>query len=143
MSDLYDKAYALAKAAHAGQVDKSGVDYIEHPVTVASFVETDTQKAVALLHDVLEDTDVTEDELRSLFGDEITDAVVTMTHPEGMPYMEYIARIAENPLARSVKMADLRHNMDLGRLRKVTERDLKRVREKYEPAMEYLKDHGC
>ena len=141
MSDLYDRAYSLAKAAHAGQVDKSGEDYILHPVTVASFVETDTQKAVALLHDVLEDTDVTEDELRSRFGNEITDAVVAMTHPKGMPYMDYIARIAENPLAKTVKMADLKHNMDLGRLKEVTERDLKRVREKYEPAMDYLKKH--
>jgi len=141
MSDLYDKAYSLAKAAHAGQVDKSGVDYIEHPVTVASLVETETQKAVALLHDILEDTDVTADELRSLFGDEITNAVVTLTRPKGMPYMDYIARIAKNPLAKAVKMADLKHNMNLGRLNEVTERDLERVRNKYEPAMEYLKNH--
>lgn len=141
MSDLYERAYALAKAAHSGQVDKSGADYIGHPVTVASFVETETQKAVALLHDVLEDTNVTEDELRSLFGDEITDAVVTLTHQKGEVYMDYVARIAQNPLAKTVKMADLRHNMDISRLKKVTERDLARVHKKYEPALEYLKNH--
>ena len=58
-----------------------------------------------------------------------------------MPYMDYIARIAKNPLAKAVKMADLKHNMNLGRLNEVTERDLERVRNKYEPAMEYLKNH--
>ena len=90
MSNMYDKALEIATAAHRNQKDKSGEDYIKHPVTVASFVSGEDAKVVALLHDVLEDTDVTEAELRAIFGDTITDAVVTMTHKDGEPYMSYI-----------------------------------------------------
>ena len=68
MSNMYDKALEIATAAHRNQKDKSGEDYIKHPVTVASFVSGEDAKVVALLHDVLEDTDVTEAELRAIFG---------------------------------------------------------------------------
>ena len=141
MGKMYDKALEIATAAHKNQKDKSGVDYIKHPVTVASFVSGEEAKVVALLHDVLEDTDVTEAELRAIFGDTITDAVVTMTHKDGEPYMSYIERVALNPLSKEVKLADLKHNMDLGRLPAVTDKDIERIEKKYKPALAYLLAH--
>lgn len=135
--ELLKKADTLAKKAHKGQVDKSGADYIDHPRTVASFCEDPKEKIVALLHDVIEDTDVTAEELRSVFGDELTDAVVTMTHLDGEDYFEYVARVKKNPISAKVKLADLRHNMETSRLTTVTEKDLKRV-EKYKKARAML-----
>lgn len=138
MEGLYERALAFAVKAHEGQVDKAGVPYVEHPVTVASYVEGEIAKAVALLHDVLEDTDATEDELREKFGDEVTDAVVVLTHAEGEPYLDYVRRVKRHPLARIVKLADLRHNMKLDRFSVVTERDVRRVVDKYVPALRLL-----
>lgn len=125
MSEL-EFALAFASRAHRGQVDKSGADYINHPLTVASFVESEEEKIVALLHDVLEDTVVNEPTLRLLFGDRITDAVLALTRQTGESYEAFILRAKQNPIARTVKLADLRHNSDLSRLRTVTEADLQR-----------------
>lgn len=136
---LIEMADKLAETAHKGQVDKAGVDYINHPRTVASFCEGPKEKVVALLHDVIEDTDVTEQDLRPLFGDELTEAVVTMTHKEGEDYFDYIARIKKNPIARKVKLADLTHNMDTSRIPVLREKDLKRL-EKYKRAYVLLLD---
>ena len=132
-----EMADALAAFAHRGQVDKAGQPYIQHPRTVASRVTGEDEKIVALLHDVLEDTDVAEDTIRNLFGDKIADAVAALTHREDEDYFSYVARVAKNPLARIVKLADLEHNMDLSRLPKVTEKDLRRV-EKYSRARRIL-----
>lgn len=136
---IIDKAYEIARKAHAGQVDKAGKDYITHPVAVSGMLEGEDEKCVALLHDVLEDTDVTEEEIRKEFGDVIADAVVAMTRGEHESYEDFILRAKQNPIARKVKMADLTHNMDLGRLPVVTDKDLKRL-EKYKRAMEVLKE---
>lgn len=131
-------AYSIAKAAHMGQKDKAGEDYINHPLAVASFVTGPDAKIVALLHDTIEDTSVTEDDLRPLFSGEIVDAIVSMTHLKGEPYMEYIRRVSGNDLAKTVKLADLRHNMDLGRIKNPTEKDYARIERKYLPALAYL-----
>lgn len=135
---VIEKAEAFAAKMHEGQVGKDGKPYIEHPRTVASMVNGETEKAVAWLHDVVEDTDATIDRVRELFGNEIADAVAVMTHDKNVPYMDYVRNIKENAVARKVKMADLSHNMDLSRLANVTDEDLRRV-EKYKKAYEILK----
>lgn len=122
-------AQAIATKAHRGQVDKAGVDYINHPATVAASVATDEEKAVAWLHDVVEDTSTTLDDLRSVgLSEEIVGAVDAMTHREDEEYLtEYIPRIKANALARSVKLADLAHNMDTSRLGTLTGKDKSRL----------------
>lgn len=134
---LVEVADLVASLAHRGQVDHSGVAYIEHPRTVASYLETPKQKVIALLHDTLEDTCLTAEELRPVFGEEITETVVRLTHTEDEDYGAYIERVSENRLASTVKLADLRHNMQLSRLPVVTRTDLERI-EKYKRAYAVL-----
>jgi (p)ppGpp synthase/HD superfamily hydrolase len=129
----------VAECAHKGQKDKAGIDYINHPLTVASFVESEDEKIAALLHDVLEDTEFPEIALRILFGDKIVDSLLLLRHEKGVNYFDYVAKIKSDPLARAVKLADLRHNSDLSRLPEITEKDLKRA-EKYKKAIEILKE---
>ena len=129
----------VAQMAHFGQVDKAGVDYIRHPVAVASLVEGEKEKICALLHDVMEDTEFPETALRILFGDEIVDTLLLLTHRENESYEEYIKKISCSKLATKVKIADLTHNSDLSRLKTATNKDLKRY-EKYQRSIEYLKN---
>jgi len=138
MDDLLKLAEIFATEKHKGQVDKAGVAYIEHPRAVVAGLDGEKEKIVGWLHDVVEDTDTTIDDIRSKFGDEIAEAVDRLTHRKGVPYAEYIAGIRKNELARKVKMSDLLHNMDLSRLSVVTEKDLQRV-EKYRMAYVMLK----
>ena len=98
----------VAETAHFGQVDKTGVDYIEHPRAVASMVSGVKEKICALLHDVMEDTDFPESALRILFGDEIVDTLLLLTHRDGDSYEEYIEKISKSELATKVKIADLK-----------------------------------
>lgn len=133
-------ALQIAKKAHAGQVDKAGKDYILHPMTVASCMDTDTEKAIAYLHDVLEDTDASVDELRNMFSTEIVDAVITLTRNKDDSYFEYIQKVSKSKLAKKVKAADLLHNLDITRIKEPTERDFKRL-EKYKKAILYLATH--
>lgn len=130
-------ALALSKFAHAGQTDKAGSPYYLHPLHVSSQVQTEDEKIAALLHDVLEDSNIGADTIRDLFGETVYDAVFLLTRQPGEPYEEYIAGLADNPIARAVKIADLEHNMDLTRLQEVQEKDRARV-EKYRRAHEYL-----
>ena len=132
-SPILRLADAVACRAHRGQVDKAGAPYILHPRAVAAMVRGEDARAVALLHDVLEDTAMTEQALQALFGPRISGAVAAMTHREGESYMDYIRRLGQDPLARAVKLADLAHNMDLSRLSRVTDADLER-QEKYRMA---------
>ena len=133
-----EKAYKIAKKAHLGQVDKAGEDYIKHPEKVASFVKTDEEKAVAYLHDVIEDTELTLVDLHEYgFSKEILEAVDVITKKRGEDYQSYLNSVKNNKLARAVKLADLRHNSDLTRLAKVTEKDIKR-KEKYQQAIDFL-----
>ena len=137
--ELVQKADSMAEKAHEGQYDKAGLPYITHPRKVASFVTDPREKIVALLHDTVEDTDMTIEEIQSVFGEEIAQAVALMTHAEGVPYMDYVEKIKSNPLARHVKMADLTHNMDLSRLPLVTDKAKARL-EKYKKAYAILKE---
>ena len=124
----------VAETAHSGQVDKAGVDYIEHPRAVASMVSGVNEKICALLHDVMEDTEFPESALRILFGDEI----LLLTHRDGDSYDEYIENISKSELATKVKIADLTHNSDLTRLKTVTKKDINRYN-KYQKSIEFLK----
>lgn len=133
-------ALQIAKEAHAGQVDKAEKDYILHPMTVASYMDTDTEKAIAYLHDVLEDTSVTVDELRNHFSNEIVDTVITLTHRKDESYFEYIQRISKSKLAKKVKVADLLHNLDITRIKEPTKQDYERL-EKYKKTILYLATH--
>ena len=135
---MIDIALAIAKKAHAGQVDKAGVDYIQHPLYVASQVKTEQEKTVALLHDVIEDSDVTADDLlASGLSNEVVTAVQILTKKKGQSYQEYLEKVKSNNLARIVKLADLKHNLDLSRLKSVTNTDYERVK-KYKNAIRYL-----
>lgn len=138
--DVVKAAELVAAMAHRGQLDKSGVPYIEHPRAVAAQLTTPEEKAVGLLHDTLEDTYLLEADLRPVFGDVITDAVVAMTHLASEDYFTYIERVAKNPIAINVKLADLTHNMDESRLILVTQHDRDRI-EKYKKAYAYLQEY--
>lgn len=135
-------AQSIAVAAHEGQVDKAGKPYIEHPAHVASGVQGDAAKAVAWLHDVVEDTSLTFADLRERgVAPEIVEALKLLTHDESVPYLEYVRSLKSNLLAREVKLADLRHNSDLSRLPRITEKDQRRA-EKYAKAIAILEGEG-
>lgn len=135
---MIDIALAIARKAHAGQVDKAGVDYIQHPLYVASQVKTEQEKAVALLHDVLEDSDITAADLLAYgLSNEVVTAVQTLTKKKGQSYQDYLEKVKSNNLARVVKLADLKHNSDLSRLKTVSNTDYARVK-KYKNAIRYL-----
>lgn len=128
--------------AHKDQVDKSGQPYVFHPFHLAEQMDSADAVCVALLHDVMEDTDVTADELRAAgMSKDVMEALLLMTHDPSVPYMDYVKALAANPLARQVKKADLCHNMELSRLERVTESDLRRVR-KYQAALDLLERYG-
>lgn len=132
------KALKLCFDAHKNQVDKSGLPYVFHPFHLAEQMETEETTIVALLHDVVEDTGYTIADLTKMgFDKAVTDAVALMTHADGVDYMDYIRSIQRNPIAKAVKLADLRHNSDLSRLDAVDEKALLR-REKYAKAMALL-----
>ena len=130
-------ALQIAQKAHAGQVDKAGKDYILHPMTVASYMDTDIEKTIAYLHDVLEDTDVTVDALRKIFPNEIVDTLITLTHRKDESYFEYIQRVSKSNLAKKIKVADLIHNLDITRIKEPTKSDYERL-EKYKKAILFL-----
>ena len=133
-------ALQVAQKAHAGQVDKAGKDYILHPMTVDSYMDTDVEKAIAYLHDVLEDTSVTVDELNENFPNEIVDTLILLTHKQNETYFEYISRVSKSKLAKKVKVADLLHNLDITRINEPTKQDYERL-EKYKKAILYLATH--
>lgn len=120
-SDLLEKSICLAVNAHQGQRQKDGSPYILHPLHLMQQQTTPEAQIVAVLHDVVEDTDVTFDDLETLgLPTEVVEAVRLLTHDEGTSYPDYIRSIKSNPLARRVKMADLSHNMDIRRLPEMT-----------------------
>ena len=137
---LTKKAMKIAFTAHKEQVDKTGLPYIFHPFHLAEQMETEETVCAALLHDVVEDTDMTFEELAEFgFGEEIMTALRFLTHDDAVPYMDYVREIKNNPIARAVKLADLRHNSDMTRLDVVDEYALKRA-EKYKQAIEILSE---
>lgn len=132
------EAMRIAFEAHRGQVDRAGIDYVNHPLHLAESMDTEAETCAALLHDVVEDTPWTLDDLASRgIPAEAVEAVGLLTHPDGVPYLEYVAALGRNPIARKVKLADLAHNSDLTRLPHVTEKDLARVK-KYRQAADLL-----
>ena len=138
-TDKTKKAIKLCYEAHLGQVDKSGLPYVHHPLHLAEQMSDEDTTVVALLHDVVEDTRYTLEDLEAMdFGPDIIEAIRVMTHDDSVPYMDYVREIAGNPIARQVKLADLAHNSDLTRLdHEPTEGDLARYR-KYQEAKKIL-----
>lgn len=138
MNDV-ERAVQLAIFAHKGQVDKAGKPYIMHPIAVASMQDTEEGFIVGMLHDVVEDSDLTLDDLlKQGFSNEVVEAVELLTHSKDEDYMTYVKRLKGNELAIKVKIADLTHNSDLSRLPVITEKDIQRVENKYRPAIEFL-----
>lgn len=135
---LTKKAMKISFKAHKNQTDKNGMPYIFHPIHLAEQMTDEETICVALLHDVVEDTDITFEELENEgFSEDIIDALKLMTHDDSVPYMDYVKEIKTNRIATIVKIADLKHNSDLTRLDIVDEKAIKRV-EKYKKAIELL-----
>lgn len=133
-------ALKLCFEAHKDQVDKSGMPYVFHPFHLAEQMKDEDTTIVALLHDVVEDTEYTIEDLREKgFGEKVIEAIRLMTHDPSVPYMEYVAQIKTNPIAKAVKLADLKHNSDTTRLETITPKDEKRA-EKYREAIKLLTD---
>lgn len=137
-TELTKKALKLSFEAHKDQVDKSGMPYVFHPFHLAEQMDTEEKVVVALLHDVVEDTDYSLKDLENMgFPESVIQALALLTHERGVPYMDYVARIKENPIASAVKLVDLRHNSDLSRLDFVDEKAVARI-QKYKKAIALL-----
>lgn len=133
-----EKAIALAATAHAGQLDKGGQPYILHPLRVMFRVTTDEQRMAAVLHDIVEDTSVTFEDLEAQgFPASVVEAVRALTKLPGESRLAAAERAAANPIALAVKLADNAENMDLSRIANPTEKDFARLRE-YEAVRELL-----
>ena len=130
-------ASKIAYKAHEGQFDKAGVPYIFHPIHVAEGMTTEITCIVALLHDVVEDSDITLEDLSKYFNEDVIRALRVLTKNDDDDYIDYIKRVKTNEIATLVKLKDLEHNMDLTRLDEVTEEDRER-KKKYEDAIDYL-----
>jgi (p)ppGpp synthase/HD superfamily hydrolase len=138
--NLLEKAIMIAVKAHSGQKDKGGKTYILHPLAVMSRVSSTDAKIAAVLHDVVEDTSVTVEDLeKEGFPANITEAILAVTRQENESYEAFIARVAQNELAVEVKLADLEENMNVTRIPEVTQKDKDRIA-KYKRAYEYLKN---
>ena len=136
---LTRKAMNIAYNAHINQLDKAGVPYIYHPIHLAEQMDTEIECIVALLHDVVEDTNVTFEQLEKEFTSEAIEILKLLTHNKETQYMDYIKKIKQNSIAKKVKIADIKHNSDESRLDKITENDIVR-RKKYKEALEFLKN---
>lgn len=137
-TELTKKALKLSFEAHKNQVDKCGMPYVYHPFHLAEQMETEDAVIVALLHDVVEDTDYTIDDIKEIgFSKRVIKALELMTHDKSVPYMDYVAKIKNDPIAKAVKIADLKHNSDLSRLDVVDDKARKRAA-KYADAIKLL-----
>jgi (p)ppGpp synthase/HD superfamily hydrolase len=135
---MLDKAIHIAATAHEGQKDKAGQPYILHPLRVMFSRRNETERICAVLHDVIEDTDVSLDDLRnSGFSQEVLDALEALTKRNGENYEDFIDRVIENKTACHVKLADLADNMDLSRISNPTEEDHERTK-KYRKAADKI-----
>ena len=134
------KAMQLCFEAHKEQKDKAGLPYVFHPFHVAEQMPDEETTIVALLHDVIEDTSYTLQDLRAMgFDGDVIDALALMTHEKGVPYLDYAAKLRDNEIARTVKLADLRHNSDLTRLDEIGGEALERI-ETYQAAIKLLSE---
>lgn len=135
---MLEKAILIAVNAHQGQIDKGGKPYILHPLRLMFSRKDEVEQIIAVLHDVIEDTDVTLDYLRKEgFSEEILSALDALTRRKGESYEEFISRIINNKAACHVKLADLNDNMNLSRIEHPTEKDYKRI-EKYRKAVDRI-----
>lgn len=140
MDELLNKAIKLAEKYHQGQVDKAGKPYIGHPLRVLEGVETLEEKVLAVLHDVLEDCDVSPEQLiKEGIPKELVEKLIILCKRNNEDYFHYINRIKNDKAAINVKLSDLRDNMDLNRLKQITEKDIDRL-EKYKKAKEILEN---
>lgn len=139
-TDMTKKALKLCFEAHKDQTDKSGIPYVFHPFHLAEQMKTEETTITALLHDIVEDTDYTLEDLEKMgFSKPIIEALALLTHDDDTPYMDYVLAAKQNPIAKAVKLADLNHNSDITRLDVVTEKALER-REKYLKAIALLEE---
>ena len=137
-TDMTKKAMKIMVRQHKDQLDKSGLPYILHPWLVAEWQNDEVRTTVALLHDVLEDSDTKIDDLISLgFSETIIEAVITLTKEKGCSYSDYIQRVNKNPLSKKIKCADIAHNLDLSRLNQMSDQDRERY-SCYQRALEIL-----
>lgn len=131
-------AVILAYIAHEDQVDRGGNKYILHPLRVMQQMDTNEECIVAILHDVIEDTDIPLEYLREQgYSETVVEAIDCLTRREGESYMHFIKRAKQNPIARKVKIADIKDNMDLSRIPEPTEKDYSRMK-RYEKALKEL-----
>ena len=136
---LTKKAMKIAFEAHKEQVDKTGIPYIYHPMHLAEQMDDEFSTCTALLHDVVEDSDMTFEELEAEgFPKEVLSALRLLTHGDGVDYMDYVRNIKNNKIATKVKLADLKHNSDISRLDFIDEYALRR-NEKYKKASFYTR----
>ena len=144
--ELLTEAIILSAKAHSKQRDKGAVPYILHPIAVMNAVFPDEEAMiVALLHDVIEDTDVTMEEIEEKFSENISEALRLITRkpkedPDRLPYQEYIENLAHNNIARRVKMADIKHNMNPDRIAKLPKCNGDIVN-RYSRALKYLQEY--
>ena len=135
---LLIKAFFLCVIKHWKQKDRAGKRYIWHPIRVMLNVKGYNEKIVALLHDIVEDTEVTVPDLKNLkFSKEVIEAVDVITKKKDQEYFSYLKSIKDNSIAKKVKIEDLKHNSDLKRLRSITQKDIDRAI-KYKKAIDYL-----
>ena len=132
------KAMQIAYSAHHGQFDKGGLPYIFHPYHLAHQMEDEISCCAALLHDVVEDTDITMEELAEQFPEEVIQVLKLLTHEPDVPYFDYVRRIKTNPIAVKIKLADIAHNSDQSRCPNLTESQRAYFRSKYETAKSIL-----
>ena len=137
-TELTKMAMKLCFAAHKDQLDKSGLPYVFHPFHLAEQMTDELTTVTALRHGVVEDTPYSLEDLRQMgFPEEVMEALRLLTHDDDTPYLDYVVRLKDNPIARAVKLADLRHNSDMTRLDHVDDWALKRA-EKYQKAIALL-----
>lgn len=135
---LLELAIKVATEAHVGQVDKGGKPYINHPQAVAASLTNTEYKIVAYLHDVCEDTSITSDDLKDMgFTYRIVNSIRFLTKTDELTYEEYLRRLRMDSCARAVKIADLKHNMDITRIPNPSEKDYVRI-EKYKKSLAFL-----
>ena len=142
MTDKEKLAFGIAFGAHTGQgqMDYAGLEYIGHPLTVYLGCDTEDERIVALLHDVVEDTKVTLEDLSMFFDENIIEALRVISHPKKYDKKQYMLDVKNNPLARKVKIEDLKTNMDRSRLESLLEWYDKRVENQYKHNLAYLLD---
>ena len=133
------KVFIIMFKAHKGQKDKGGGAYFLHPLRVSLNIKDKRAKVIGLIHDVIEDSDKYKLSDFNFLDEEQVEALKTLIHDKSVPYFDYIDKIKKNPLARKVKLSDLKDNMNLKRLKEITEKDRERFA-KYEKARKILLD---